>query len=271
MDAEVRTVRSTDGTTIAIERTGTGSPLVLVGGALTDRTQWQRVTPLLAARHTVYAVDRRGRGDSTDATADPADYDPQREIDDVLAVLDAVAGQTARPIDLLGHSSGALLALHAAAKTPHLGRLVAYEPPIGRNTGSSGTPVSARLTELLAAGDRDGVVTTFLLRGVGIPADQLELVRRAPSWPASLALAHTLPYDMLIQEESRKARERLAAVDVPTLLLLGTASSDWMARGLHELAEALPDARLVPLAGQGHLAITEAPELFAEQVLAFLS
>jgi pimeloyl-ACP methyl ester carboxylesterase len=271
MDAEVRTVRSADGTTIACERAGSGSPLVLVGGALTDRTQWQRVTPLLAARHTVYAVDRRGRGDSTDATADPADYDPRAEIDDVLAVLDAVVEETARPVDLLGHSSGALLVLQAAAKAPHLGRLVAYEPPIGRDTETAETPVSTRLVELLAAGDHDGVVTAFLRQGVGLPEDQLDLVRRAPSWPASLALAHTLPYDMRIQEESRKARDQLTAVAVPTLLLLGTASSDWMARGLRELAAALPGARLVALPGQGHLAITEAPELFAEHVLAFLS
>jgi pimeloyl-ACP methyl ester carboxylesterase len=272
MDTAVHTVRSPDGTTIAVERTGTGPPLVLVSGALTDRTQWRAVLPLLAERHTVYAVDRRGRGDSTDAPANgPDGYQARLEIDDVVAVLDAVAEETGQSVDVLGHSSGALLVLRAARDAARVRRVIAYEPPIGRETDAIDPPVSARLAEYVAAGDREGAVVAFLRDGVGLTEDQLALTRQAPTWPASLALAHTVPYDMRIQEDSRRTREQLAALAVPVLLLLGTESGGWMARGMGELAATLPDARLVPLPGQGHRAMVEAPELFAERVLAFLT
>ncbi|GDY32971.1 alpha/beta fold hydrolase [Gandjariella thermophila] len=272
MDTAVRTIRSPDGTTIAVERTGTGSPLVLVSGALTDRTQWRRVLPLLAERHAVYAVDRRGRGGSGDRTGHATDgYHPRLEIDDVVAVLDAVAEETGRPVNVLGHSSGALLVLGAARAAARVRRVVGYEPPIGRDTGALDPPLSARLAAHVAAGDRETAVLTFLREGVGLPADQVDLVRRAPTWPASVALAHTVPYDMRIQEESRRARDGFAGLGVPVLLLLGTASSEWMAQGLRELAATLPDARLVSLPDQGHLAMVDAPALFAERVLEFLT
>jgi pimeloyl-ACP methyl ester carboxylesterase len=246
--------------------------VVLVSGALTDRSQWHRVLPLLAERHTVYAVDRRGRGNSTDTTAaTPDGYQPRLEIEDMVAVLDTVADETGEPVDVLGHSSGALLVLRAARDAARVRRVIAYEPPIGRDTGALQPPLSARLAGYLAAGDREGAVTAFLRDGVGLPAEQVDLARRAPSWRASVALAHTVPYDMRIQEESRRSRERLAALEVPVLLLLGTESSEWMARGLGELAARLPNARLVPLPGQGHRAMVEAPALFADRVLEFLT
>jgi pimeloyl-ACP methyl ester carboxylesterase len=60
------TVRSSDGTTIAFDRSGDGPPLVLVGGALSDRSAGASLAAHLAERFTVVAYDRRGRGDSGD-------------------------------------------------------------------------------------------------------------------------------------------------------------------------------------------------------------
>lgn len=61
--------RSRDGTLIAYERTGTGEPLVLVHGSGDDHTRWTPVLPALARRFAVYAIDRRGRGESGDSPA----------------------------------------------------------------------------------------------------------------------------------------------------------------------------------------------------------
>jgi pimeloyl-ACP methyl ester carboxylesterase len=77
----VERVKSNDGTPIAYQRSGTGSPLVLVHGTTADHSRW---TPLLAAleRHfTVYAMDRRGQGESGDAEP----YALEREFEDVAA------------------------------------------------------------------------------------------------------------------------------------------------------------------------------------------
>nr|RDZ30484.1 hypothetical protein DEQ67_15395 [Haloferax sp. Atlit-48N] len=90
------TVTPTDGTPIAYERTGNGSPLVLVHGPTADHTRWEPVLRSLEERCTVYAMDRRGRGESGDAT----EYDLNQEFDDAAAVVDSID----EPAFLLSHS-----------------------------------------------------------------------------------------------------------------------------------------------------------------------
>ena len=70
------TVTSADGTRIGFERLGAGTPLILIGGALCDRTSNRPLAAALAANFEVINYDRRGRGDS----GDTAPYAVQREI-----------------------------------------------------------------------------------------------------------------------------------------------------------------------------------------------
>src|SRR5262245_41815030 len=91
------TVRSRDGTTIAYDRRGSGPPVVLVGGAISDRRGAAALAEALAARVTAVAFDRRGRGDSTDTQP----YAPEREIEDLAALIDAIGA----PAFVYGHSS----------------------------------------------------------------------------------------------------------------------------------------------------------------------
>jgi pimeloyl-ACP methyl ester carboxylesterase len=102
----MNTVASHDGTTIAFDRSGEGPPLVLVGGALSDRSAAGSLAEALAPHLTVFAYDRRGRGDSGDAMA----YAVEREIEDIEALIGVAGG----PVYLYGVSSGAALALEAA-------------------------------------------------------------------------------------------------------------------------------------------------------------
>src|SRR5687767_12504745 len=115
-------VASQDGTSIAVQVTGRGAPLLLVHGTTADHSRWTPLLPALEARFTVHAMDRRGRGESGDA----ADYSLVREFEDVAAVVDAIGG----PVNLLGHSYGALCSLEAALRTSNLRKLILYEPPI---------------------------------------------------------------------------------------------------------------------------------------------
>jgi pimeloyl-ACP methyl ester carboxylesterase len=100
-------VRSKDGTSIAFDRSGIGPALILVGGAMSDRTGAATVSSLLASRFTVFAYDRRGRGDSGDTPP----YAVEREVED----LDALIGEAGGSAFVMGGSSGAVLALDAAA------------------------------------------------------------------------------------------------------------------------------------------------------------
>src|SRR5271155_4043073 len=113
------TVVSPDGTTIGCFQRGLGPALVLLHGTGADASRWARALPPMEKHFTVYAVERRGRGASGDAGA----YALEREVEDVLAVLENIDSAAT----LLSHSFGGLCALEAATRSPHLTRLVLYE------------------------------------------------------------------------------------------------------------------------------------------------
>src|SRR5689334_3994984 len=116
------TVTSRDDTAIAFERTGHGPALILVSPATGLGADYASLAKLLAPDFAVYAYDRRGRGSS----GDTATYSPQREVEDIAALI-GTAGGTAF---LYGISSGAILALDAANALPgKVAKLAIYEPP----------------------------------------------------------------------------------------------------------------------------------------------
>src|SRR5690349_10474886 len=120
----MQTVTSKDGRTIAYDKAGSGRVVILVTGALGVRTDMTTnpLVPCLESHFTVIDYDRRGRGDSTDTPP----YAVEREIEDIEALIDANGGKAY----LYGLSSGAVLALEAAAKLPgKVKKLAQYEPP----------------------------------------------------------------------------------------------------------------------------------------------
>jgi pimeloyl-ACP methyl ester carboxylesterase len=257
-------ITSTDGTQIAYQHTGTGPPLILVHGTGGSATRWAPVVPALAEHFSVYAVDRRGRGESSDSDT----YAVEREYEDIAAVVDA----TGEPAYLLGHSFGGIIAVEAAMRTRNLRKLILYEPPIPV-TGTTGVSdeIINRLQALLAAGDREKVLTTFLIEVVKMPPDELTHYRALPAWPARIAAAHTLPRELLAAEHYPFKRERFKELQIPTLLLLGGDSPTLFKTASEALDAALPDSRIVIMPGQQHIAIDTAPKLFVQEVLTFLN
>jgi pimeloyl-ACP methyl ester carboxylesterase len=253
---------SQDGTSIAYWRSGHGPALILVHGSLADHTRWQTVLPLLEPHVTVYAMDRRGRG----ASGDAAGYALQDEAADVSAVVEAVADATGGPVNVFGHSYGAHCALEATLLTACMRWLVLYEPAIMPVTPPGFTD---RLAGLLAQGRREEVVTAIFAL-VGVTAEQMKLVMSEPSWPGRVAAAHTVVRECRAEEEYGFDPKRFAALSVPTLLLAGSDSPPDLAASTAALAAALPGARVATMAGQGHVAMTTAPDLFATEVLGFL-
>ena len=176
-------VRSRDGTAIAFDRLGEGPALVLVDGALSHRS-FGPLVPLadvLARDFTVVRYDRRGRGESGDA----APYAVAREVEDLDAVLAAAGG----PASVFGLSSGAALALEAAASGSAIAKLVLYEPPFDVEADED-TAYVERLNELIAEG-RHGDAVEWFLAHAGVPAEALDRMREQPDWPAFEAVAPT--------------------------------------------------------------------------------
>ena len=257
----VGSVRSADGTVIAFERSGWGDPLVLIHGSSAERGRWRGVLPLLESHFTVYAVDRRGRGASTDGD----DYAFDREVDDVGAVLDSLS----EPVTLLGHSYGGICSLEAAVRAGNLRRLILYEPPIPTGAQIYEPGMIDRLQALHYAGDREALVATFVTEVVRASPGQLELMRSLPSWDARVLAAHTLVREVRAHEAYVFHPERLATFDTPTLLLLGGESPPFFTAATDALEEALPRSTRRLLPGQQHAAMDTVPRLFVEEILRF--
>jgi pimeloyl-ACP methyl ester carboxylesterase len=253
---------SKDGTQIACFKSGSGRPLVLVHGTAADHTRWAPILSALEKEFTVYACDRRGRGQSGDAP----EYAIEREFDDVAAVIDHIGG----PVDVLGHSYGAICSLESAARARNLRRLVLYEPPIPAGVAIYRPGVIDRLQALLEAGDHDGVVSTFMTEVPRVPPDQLTLMKSLPAWQSRVSAAHTIVRELHAGERYSFDASRVRGVQVPTLLLLGGASPPFFKAALDRIQEALPQSRMIVLPGQTHVAIDTTPDLFASEVLTFL-
>ncbi|KTG10201.1 alpha/beta hydrolase [Haloprofundus marisrubri] len=255
----VNDVQSSDGTEIVYERTGEGPPLVVVHGTAGDRTDWRPVLSDLTERFTVYAVDRRGRGDSGDA----GEYALEREFEDVAAVVERID----EPVVLMGHSFGALCALEAALLVDNLERLILYEPPIPEPGERLADEESvARVEALLADGDHDAALSTFLREVAGESPEEVELLKSDPWWEVGLGAVHTAPREVRGCDEYRFDADRFAEFTAPTLLLSGGESPMFMKRATATVDKALPNSRIATFAGEGHEAITTAPDLFVETV-----
>ena len=256
-------VLSNDGTPIAYLRSGTGAPLVLVHGTLGSSQRWP-ILPLLEKQFTVYTLDRRGRRESGDS----ANYAIEREFEDVAAVVNSTGGG----VNLLGHSFGGLCALEAALRTPHVRRLVLYEPALGLFNIVPTYPedIIDRLEAMLDAGDRESVVTTFLLEVPMMPREEIEQLKASPVFADMVAAAHTVPREHRAEEGYRFEPERFKLLNVPTLLLLGGDSPEFSKTAVEAVNATLPNSRIVVLPGQQHIAHYAASDLFAHEVQSFL-
>lgn len=261
------TSRAPDGTSIAWFRSGTGPPIVLVHGATADHTAWRTAGPLLASSHTLYAIDRRGRG----ASGDTEPYAIAREYEDVAAVVDGVAASEGSPVDLVGHSYGGRVGLGAALLTANLRRLVVYEgapAPAGRSF--QGDTVMARLEGLMAADDRAGLLSYFLAEVVGMTPAELAAYRLASSWPARVEAAPTIVREMWAEGAEEAGPERYAAIRIPVLQIVGGDSNATFTDGTWALDRRLADGRVVVIDGAKHAAHHTHPERFVAEIRHFL-
>ena len=265
---QLRRARTTsrDNTEIGYFSSGHGPPLLLIHGGVGDHSRWDTLRTHLEPHLTVHAMDRRGRGASGDADT----WSIEREYEDVAAVVDAIAVDHGRPVDVYGHSMGGNVAFGAVPLTDNLRRLVLYEawPMVDPSAIVPPRVFVERLEALLAEGRNEAVVETLFRDAVGSTEEELEQVRAQPSWPGRIAAAPTIPREIRATFEHTFDPEQAAKVTVPTLLLVGAEAPDRFQPG--PVLAALPDARLAELPGQEHEADIVAPELVAEQLVAFL-
>ena len=241
---QTNTVTSKDGTRIAYEKTGSGPSLILIdpAGGFHVARPMQGLVPLLASDFTVWTYDRRGRGDSTDTLP----YAPDREVDDLEALIEA-AGES---VFLFGFSSGAVLALLAAARGLPLKKIVILEPPLERyDAPPAPSPLEREIADLVAKGQRREAYDHFA-RGIGVPEEIIAQQRDVPYWPQLEAMAHTIVYDLTITRSL--PTPQLAQINTPTLVINSAVTGPQMHDWSTGTAAAMPNGVSLTLSGDWH-------------------
>jgi len=258
----MKTTTSKDGTKIAYDVYGSGPVLISITGAGCFRTMSQvtRDAKVFAKEFNVYNYDRRGRGDSGDTLP----YAPEREVEDIEALIDAAGGRA----HLYGHSSGAVLALEAALQLgSKVEKVVIYDPSYAHDETEKAdyAQLGQRIKTLLETGDRSKAMTSFL-KGIGIPKPFIWLLRLSPDWKTMTTLAPTLLYDIALTRDLPPI-EKLAKIGVPVLLMTGGKSPDTIHGTARQIAGAIPDVQRVELTSQNHM---PNPALVLPELVKFL-
>ncbi|HEX4818116.1 MAG TPA: alpha/beta fold hydrolase [Nonomuraea sp.] len=229
---------SLDGTRIAFQRFGSGRPVVIVSGALsTAAASGPLATSLAEAGLQGIAYDRRGRG----ASGDTAPYAPEREIEDLRAVVDAIGS----PVAVLGHSAGAALSLFAAAVGVPMAHLFLSEPPLRFGHDEPPADLADRLWTLAEEGRGEEAVLCFLRENVGVPEQAIGQLRASEAFGELVRLARTTSYDTRLVAAVSTPTPKMFATDVPTTILRGARTTPLIITATEHLADAIPGAELV--------------------------
>lgn len=254
------TVRSNDGTSLAVECTGVGPTLLVVHGGTGDRRRWEPLFPLFAPHFTVCAMDRRGHGESEAGS----NHSLQKEFEDVVAVVNALPGA----VFVLGHSYGGVCALEAAFLTKKIAKLVLYEPPL---QDLDHTQIADTMDRMIRAGHREEALITFLQKIVMVSPTEIAAMKARPSWPARVSSVDIQIREIRALSRYRFDPKRIRILKVPTLLLTGSkTASPQLKQAIRSLMDSLPNRGLYVFEGQGHNAMDNVPEQFAEAVTNFL-
>lgn len=254
MTARPRRSRPVSGRPATWLEAGAGDPLVLVHGAGGSAEHWAPQLEGLAPASRILAVDLPGHG--------PPGGAGETSVDAYAGWLDAFA--TALGLErvvLGGHSLGGAIALGAALAAPGWLRGLVL---VG--TGAR-LRVLPRLLELLEARPPEGQdLVLGLCRAAGTPPERLEAVGRAlRATPPLVTLGDFLACDRF------DVRDRLAAIRVPTLVVAGAEDRLTPPRYGQFLAETIPGARLVEVAGAGHFPQLEQPDRVNAAIREFLA
>jgi pimeloyl-ACP methyl ester carboxylesterase len=248
---------SRDGTRIAFEKVGDGPALILVGGALSDRTGGKPLAGELMDRFTVYTYDRRGRGESSDTKP----YAVDREIEDLEALIE----QAGNEAYLYGVSSGAALALRGAAKLggAKVPKLALYEPPYGQGERAFNEQRD-RINQLVQTG-KPGDAAAFFFSAIGTPPQAVEKMKRSREWEGIRKVDFTLAYDYAVLGNG-SVPDTAKLITIPTLVMDGEKSMPFMRPTADRLAELIPNAQRKTVEGQTHQA---APDAVAPLLIEF--
>lgn len=254
---------------------GSGPGVVCLHANASSSSQWRALMELLAPHHHVLAPDCHGAGKGPPW---PLRSDPPLALRDEVALVEPVLARAGTPLDLVGHSYGAAVALVAALQHPvRVRRLVLYEPTLFAlveadaprpNDADGIRDAVARAGAALDAGDGDAAAAHFIDYWMGPGAWVATPEARRPAIMA--AVAHVRGWaQALISEPTPLAA--FAALQMPVLLLQGSDTTASARAVVQRLARTLPQVQLQVLDGLGHMGPVTHPERVNAAIQAFLA
>lgn len=257
------TVTTSDGVTLGYVRRGSGRPLVLVHGGGTDHHCFDPLLPGLSARFETIAYDRRGHGSS----GGPARNHLGREALDLVELVAHIGGG---PVDVLGYSYGAVVALHAMARDGlPVRRAVVYEPPMNV-PGMFPSGMVEDVERLVAEGKPSDAGRRFVRDAFVLSDATVDRWEGTPMWDVLVAAAPTLPAEF--ENIGATAPEDFAGVAVPVRVLVQDEGGNAAFREVAErLVAALGNAEAAYISGVPHFAMASHPDEFVALTLDFLT
>jgi pimeloyl-ACP methyl ester carboxylesterase len=255
------TIVSADGTDVIVTEEGQGAPILILHGGMSDEAPWAKVAAELAPVYRVVRIRRRLY--RTELPADPA-TDFALEVADVAAV----AATFGEPCVLVGHSSGAVVALEALVAHPEaFAGAVLYEPPVVLTGPLGNASTLSRARTALAGGHVGRALRIFLAEAVQLPAALALLIGVMTRFTPQLKTFGPRQIDDLeaIDRLGRRV-EAYGAIQVPVLFLSGDKSPSHLLERTQAVAAAMPHARMETMTGQGHGANDGDPALVARLV-----
>jgi pimeloyl-ACP methyl ester carboxylesterase len=261
------TAKAADGVGVKAFDEGDGPVILVIHPGLDDGRSWGKIAAQLSPQFRVVRIVRRHYRLDLPPTVG---YSISREVEDVRALGEAIA----EPMVIVGHSSGAVVALETLAAWPDMfAGAVLYEPPVA--TGPPDPAASAALTlanAAVAAGKPGKAAQIFIRDVVGMPALSAWMLRPIVSLVPRLRAL--IPRQICDLDGVGLRLDAYATISVPAVLLGGERSPAHLGKSLDALAEAMPHAERVTLARRDHLANRKAPaevvyviETLARQVL----
>jgi len=261
-EISMQKVISKDGTEIGFIKKGKGPPLLLVHGTTADHSRWGPIIPYFEDQFTVYAMDRRGRG----LSGDSPNYHLLREAEDIAAVVESID----EPVNIIGHSHGAIASLEAALLTENIKRLILYEPPLPLGIPTHPPGIPDKMQALIGSNKDAAALEVFFKEVVKMPDHEFEKYSALPVYKRRIELVNTIPRELTLNRTYSFEPEKFSELQIPVLLMLGGDSPDLFKNAIQVLHTTLPNNTVVVLHSQQHIAMDTNTELFVNETKKFL-
>lgn len=252
---------------------GTGPVILLLHGAGASTHSWRGIIPILSGSHRVIALDLPGQGFTRLGGQNRCGL--EQMTDDITRLC---ADCDIHPEIIIGHSAGGAIALSLAKTLPKTPEVIGINAALGRFDGVASwlfpllakvlvmTPLTARL---FSAGSHPDQRARRLIESTGSHLDDIgigfyaRLISDRDHVDATLKMMAQWSVDRLV--------DTLPRLDAPCLLITGEKDKAVSPRISSEAVEKLPKGSHVTLAGVGHLAHEEDPEMVGQTILRWLA